>query len=85
MITEEGIARIGDFGVKTIITDPTVVERNNTSTFKQGVTRYMAPELLDPQEFGLTHSKPSKEGDVFSFAMTAYEVFPSHLVARTTK
>ena len=45
----------------------------------------MAPELLEPQEFDLTHSNPSKESDVFSFAMTGYEVFPSNFVVRTTK
>ena len=44
----------------------------------------MAPELLNPPQFNLTHSSPSKESDVYSFAMTAYEVFPSDLVARVT-
>ena len=52
------------------------------TTSKSGVTRYMAPELLNPPQFGLTHSDPSKDSDVYSFAMTVYEVFPSHLVAR---
>ena len=46
--------------------------------------RYMAPELLDPPQFGLRHSNPSKESDIYSFAMTAYEVFFSYLVARVT-
>ena len=44
----------------------------------------MAPELLNPPQFNLTHSNPSKESDVFSFAMTTYEVFCSYLVARAT-
>ena len=52
------------------------------TTSNPGATRYMAPELLHPTQFGLTYSNPSKESDVYSFAMTAYEVFPSHLVAR---
>ena len=50
------------------------------ATSSPGVVRYMAPELLNPKQFGLTHSNPSKESDVYSFAMTAYEVFSSHLV-----
>ena len=37
----------------------------------------MAPEQLQPSEFNRTDSKASKESDVHSFAMTAYEVrFP---------
>ena len=67
-----------------IITDPTVVERSSATTSKPGVTRYMAPELLNPQEFGLTHSNPSKESDIYSFGMTTYEVFSSSLMARVT-
>lgn len=74
MITEKGAACLGDFGITGIITDPAVVERNVVTTSKPGVTRYMAPELLDPPQFGSKHSNPSRESDVYSFAMTAYEV-----------
>ena len=84
MITGEGVARIGDFGITAIITDPAVVERSNATTSKSGVTRYMAPELLNPQDFGLTHSNPSKESDIYSFGMTTYEVFFPCLMARVT-
>lgn len=49
------------------------------TTAKPGVTRYMAPELLFPQQFGYTDSNPSKESDVYAFAMTAYQVFPPFL------
>jgi len=49
------------------------------------VARYMAPELLNPRQFGRMHSTPSKESDVHSFAMTAYEVcHSSRLTARVT-
>ena len=34
----------------------------------------MAPELLNPSQFSLANSNPSKESDVYSLAMTAYEV-----------
>ena len=60
------------------------MERINTTISRPEVTRYMAPELLDPQQFGLSQSNPSKESDVYSFAMTAYEVLSSCLVARVT-
>ena len=56
----------------------TVMEPGSTTTSKLGVVRYMAPELLDPPQFGLADSNPSKESDVYSFAMTTYEVRLSH-------
>ena len=66
---------LGDFGITVIITDTAVVGRDSLTTL---IARYMAPELLDPQELGFAHSNPSRESDVFSFAMTAYEVvFPT--------
>jgi len=34
----------------------------------------MAPELLNPTQFNLPNSNPSKESDVYSLVMTAYEV-----------
>ena len=40
----------------------------------------MAPELLNPPQFSLPNSNPSKESDVYSLAMTAYEVRSSHSV-----
>lgn len=57
-----------------IITDPAVVEPSNTTVSKPGVVRYMAPELLNPSQFNLNNGSPSKASDVYSLAMTAYEV-----------
>jgi serine/threonine protein kinase len=39
-----------------------------------GTLPYTAPEISLPQEFGLRDSKLSKEGDIFAFGMTMYEV-----------
>lgn len=35
---------------------------------------YTAPELLDPARFDQPNSDPTKESDIYSFAMAAYEV-----------
>lgn len=36
--------------------------------------RWLSPELIDPEEFNLERSRPSRESDVYSFAMTTIEV-----------
>ena len=39
-----------------------------------GTCRWMAPELLKSDDVGGIPQKPSKESDVYSFGMVAYEV-----------
>ena len=79
LIGEEGIARLGDFGITVIIADPTVWEpRCATGSRSRGLVRYMAPELLNPSQFNLENGNPSKESDVYSFAMTVFEVRLPH-------
>ena len=34
----------------------------------------MSPELLDPEQFGLDHSRPTKESDCYALGMVIYEV-----------
>ena len=41
--------------------------------------RYTAPELFKPLQFGLPNLILSKESDVYSFAMTTYEVRSSNI------
>ena len=81
LITNDGTACLGDFGITGIVNNCTAAERGSAAASKSGVTRYMAPEVLNPPQFGLTQSSPSRESDVYSFAMTAYEVFDSYFVA----
>jgi len=59
-----------------IITNPALVEPSPTTCRKPGAVRYVAPELLNPKRFSLEHENgnPSKESDVYSLGMTAYEV-----------
>ena len=42
----------------------------------------MAPELLNPSQFSLANGNPSTESDIYSLAMTAYEVPSSHTGTR---
>jgi len=39
-----------------------------------GTTRWMSPELLDPDRFGITEPRPTKQSDCYAFGMVMYEV-----------
>jgi serine/threonine protein kinase len=34
----------------------------------------MAPELINPEEYGLDKTNPTKESDIYSLGMLIYEV-----------
>ena len=38
----------------------------------------MSPELLDPESFGLTESRPTKSSDCYALGMVMYEVLSGH-------
>jgi len=63
-----------------IVTDSTIMEPDSMLPSKGGVVRYVAPELLDPSQYSLSDSNPSKASDIYSLAMTAYEVGSPHTV-----
>jgi serine/threonine protein kinase len=39
-----------------------------------GTRRWMSPEMLVPEDFGMKECRPSKQSDCYSLAMTVYEV-----------
>ena len=41
--------------------------------------RWMSPELIDPERFGLEDSRPTKESDCYAFGMVIYEVLSGRL------
>ncbi|KAF9645406.1 kinase-like protein [Thelephora ganbajun] len=44
------------------------------SSGPRGTPRWMSPELLDPESFGLKESRPTKESDCYALGMVIYEV-----------
>ena len=73
MITEDGVARLADFGISSLATNPSIDNSGSMSVHNRKVC-YMAPEQLEPSTFNRESANATKESDVHSFAMTAYEV-----------
>jgi serine/threonine protein kinase len=71
LIDNNGHACLADFSSLTIATDqPT----DTLSSAPDGTVRWMSPELFDPEKFGLTDDRPTKESDAYALGMVMYEV-----------
>ena len=71
-------ARLADFGLLTIISDP--AHPLTSSSYAQGGTaRWMGPELISPKKFGLKTSCPTKSSDCYSLGMVIYETISGSL------
>jgi len=73
LIDKKGHARLADFGLLTIISDPAIFT-TSSSIVACGTIRWMSPELLLPDQFGLDDSRPTKESDCYALGMVIYEV-----------
>ena len=73
LIDEHGNARLADFGLLIFVSDPTNPTVSSSYT-PAGTTRWMSPELLDPDRFGPTDGRPTKESDCYALGMVIYEV-----------
>ena len=71
-------ARIADFGLLTIVSDPANVLASSSYT-QGGTARWMSPELIDPQQFGLKNSCPTKLSDCYALGMVIYETISGNL------
>ncbi|KAF9644930.1 kinase-like protein, partial [Thelephora ganbajun] len=73
LIDQSGHARLADFGLLTIISDPTNPTASSSTT-NAGTTRWMSPELLHPDQFGFEDSRPTKGSDCYALGMVILEV-----------
>ena len=77
LIDQGGHACLADFGLLTIVSDPTNPTASSSSA-KGGTTRWMSPELLDPDQFGIKDGRPTKESDSYALGMVIFEVLSGH-------
>ena len=73
LIDSDGHARLADFGLLTIVSDSTNSTTASSSN-SAGTTRWMSPELFDPEQFGLEDNRRTKESDCYALAMVILEV-----------
>ena len=71
LINETGHAVLADFSLITLIPDQSTFL---STCIDGGTVRWMSPELLDPEEFGLPKSRPTIESDCYALGMVIYEV-----------
>lgn len=74
LIDRDSHPRITDYGLVAIIPDPDTVDPRGVVFPSPNAVRYMAPELLNPPGFGLKHSNPTKQSDVYAFGVVTYQV-----------
>jgi len=90
LINKHRRACIADFGLSTITGVPThapagasqasLISQDSLMSFTGGGTRrWMSPELLDPERFGMPESegnRPTRQSDSYALGMVIYEVGP---------
>ncbi|KAF9784423.1 kinase-like domain-containing protein [Thelephora terrestris] len=87
LVNQSHRACLVDFGLSTIASvelntgtndsSISVASRASLMSFTAGGTpRWMSPELLDPERFGASDDRPTKESDCYALGMVVYEVRP---------
>ncbi|KZT10273.1 uncharacterized protein LAESUDRAFT_747675 [Laetiporus sulphureus 93-53] len=86
LVDETSHARLSDFGLAAVIYDSDTVNLMTTSSCDHGSIRWMAPELLFPEQVGLKSARQTFQSDVYSLAMVMWEIFtgrmPFHEIPR---
>jgi len=70
LVDRAGNARLAGFGLLTIHLDSTTT----SSRGEGGPSRWMSPELFDPERFGAKDNRRTKSSDCYALGMVAYEV-----------
>lgn len=73
LVSDEGHACLADVGLTRVAGDVNTIATASATTFANTV-RWCPPELLDPERYGSKGGDPTKRSDIYSMAMTVYEV-----------
>ena len=78
LIDETYHARLADFGLLTIVSDPAHLIPSS-SHGPAGTIRWMSPELIAPEKFELTKSRLTKSSDCYALGMVIYETISGNV------
>ena len=78
LIDQSGCARLADFGLLTIISDPKYLLSSSSHT-QGGTVRWMSPERIAPERFGFKNSRPTVASDCYALGMVVYETISGNL------
>ncbi|OCH84445.1 kinase-like protein [Obba rivulosa] len=70
LINEKHVACLADFGLAALHTGKLA-----SKSLTIGSPRWMSPELLDPEEFGLERAQITPQSDVYALSWVFWEVF----------
>ncbi|KDQ49915.1 hypothetical protein JAAARDRAFT_613253 [Jaapia argillacea MUCL 33604] len=73
LIDKDHHARLCDFGLASLFSDPASALYNPTSTQSGGTTRWMAPEILAPGPGA--NVRPTKHTDIYAFGCVGVELY----------
>jgi len=78
LIDQTGHARLADFGLLMVISDPSNLLPSSSYT-QGGTFRWMSPELIEPQKFGFEKIRPTRYSDCYALGMVIYETITGHI------
>lgn len=79
LVDEDGHARLADFGLLKIVSDPALNFVSSSSNTQGGTVRWMSPELIDPKMFGFEKSRLTIHSDCYALGMVIYETISGHI------
>ena len=71
LVDNHGRACLTDFGMSVVVE---AAPQQSGSNQNGGHLCYLAPELIDPETFGMDNARPTRASDVYAFGCTAVEV-----------
>lgn len=77
LVDRAGCARLADFGLLTLMSDASY-QLSSSSDVQGGTCRWMSPELIDPEKFGLERGRSTKSSDCYALGMVIYETISGH-------
>jgi len=73
LIDSDWTVKLADFGLSLFAEGTS----NSFGSARGGAVRWLAPELIDPESFGVESTRPTYASDVYSFACTVIELYTS--------